>query len=143
MLLRNALVLAMAAHEGQTTRDGKPYILHPLHVMNQVQGDDAKVVALLHDVLEDNKEVTPVALIQAGLDKYHITAIQLLTKPDSASSEEGYLRYVEKIKANKLARVVKIADLRHNLDVTRLPEFTDRDAQRVRKYLKALRILEG
>ena len=141
-LLRSALVVAMAAHEGQTTRDGQPYILHPVHVMLNVRDIDAKVVALLHDVLEDS-DVSIDDLYRAGCTERHVTAVLLLTKPSWARSEEGYLRYINHIKANELARVVKIADLRHNLDVTRLPEFTDKDAQRVRKYLKALRLLES
>jgi len=134
--LEKALALALKAHAGQKDKADQPYILHPLRVMVQMEDSRAKIVALLHDVLEDS-EMTLNELSQAGFEDEILQAIDCLTKRDG----EDYFAYLERVAQNKLARQVKIADLKDNLDVTRLKEITPADRQRLNKYLKALSFL--
>jgi len=134
--LEKALALALKAHAGQKDKADQPYILHPLRVMVQMEDSRAKIVALLHDVLEDS-EMTLNELSQAGFEDEILQAIDCLTKRDG----EDYFAYLERVAQNKLARQVKMADLKDNLDVTRLKEITPADRQRLNKYLKALSFL--
>ncbi len=136
-LLEKALEFALKAHWGQRDKAGQPYILHPLRVMFNVEQPLAKIVALLHDVLEDTA-VTANDLRSAGFTEEIIQAVKVLTR----ESNEDYFEYIRRIKVNPLARQVKIADLKDNLDVTRLSTFTPTDQQRVQKYLTALKVLK-
>ncbi|OVE81222.1 GTP pyrophosphokinase [bacterium M21] len=127
--IQNALDIANNAHRDQKLKNGQPYILHPLHVMNQVSSIEAKIVAILHDVVEDT-ETELVDLEAAGFAPEIMRAVDLLTRRDG----DDYKEYVKALAKDPLAREVKLADLRHNMDVTRLPEVTDLDLQRLRKY---------
>ena len=132
-LLDKAIALATAAHAGQVDRYGQPYILHPLHLMAQMETAEEKMVAILHDVVED----TPVTLaeLQAeGFPPEVLTAVALLThEPDSVP----YVVYVADLKPDPLARKVKLADLAHNMDIRRLPELRLQDWERLQKYHRA------
>lgn len=127
--LQFALELAIKKHKNQTDKSGKPYILHPLHVMENVKSDDAKIVAILHDIIEDT-DVTEEYLLKAGLSKHIVDAIVMLTKP----YEEDYMDYIKKLNTNPLAKEVKLADLNHNMDLRRLSTLKERDLDRSRKY---------
>lgn len=127
--LQFALELAIEKHKNQTDKSGKPYILHPLHVMETVQSDDAKIVAILHDIIEDT-DVTEEDLLKAGLSKHIVDAIVMLSKP----YDEDYMDYVKKVASNPLAKEVKLADLQHNMDLRRLSTLKERDLVRNRKY---------
>lgn len=131
------LEFAMQKHFGQTDKSGKPYILHPVEVALSLYKDSDKVVALLHDVLEDT-DATIDDLVALGLEDCEIEAVKLLTKPH----KEDYMHYVRRVAENPIARRVKMADLRHNMDITRLDVVTERDLARVEQYKKAYRILE-
>lgn len=135
--LEKALALALKAHAGQKDKAGQPYILHPLRVMLQMENTQTKIVALLHDVLEDSN-ITLQELKQAGFDPQILEAVDCLTRRE----QEDYFTYLERVAQNKLALSVKIADLKDNLDVTRLKEITPADQQRLNKYLKALTFLQ-
>lgn len=130
--------IAMAAHAGVVNpKTGEAYITHPEHVAAQVQGDAAKAVAWLHDVVEDT-EVTLDDLRAAGLGEDVVRGVDAMTHRVG----EDYLAFVRRAAADPLARQVKEADVRHNLDLGRIPCPTERDLERVRtKYLPALRIL--
>ena len=104
-----ALQIAAKAHEGQKDKDGQPYILHPLRVMNSVEGDEAKVVAVLHDVIEDSA-VTEDDLRREGFAESVIAAVLCVTH----RKDESYADYVVRCKANEVARKVKLADLEDN-----------------------------
>ena len=134
--LRTALRISLDAHEGQVDRAGKPYIYHPLTVATMTGSFDEFVTALLHDVIEDST-YTPADLLAAGIPEHIVEALILLTHED----DEPYLDYVRKLKCNDLARAVKLADLKHNSDLSRLPMVTDKDLERVEKYKKAMEIL--
>lgn len=129
-----ALHIAEEAHKNQKDLSGKPYILHPLYVSKNVKGKKAKIVALLHDVLEDSN--TEKSYLKKYFTKDICDAVDLLTRKD-----EDYLYYVARLKTNKLARQVKLADLKHNMDITRLKKVTEKDINRLNKYLSAYRLL--
>lgn len=131
-----ALKIAMDAHAGQTDKGGKPYILHPLTVAVQSRSYDEFVTALLHDVLEDSS-YTAEDLRAAGIPENIIRALELLTH----RKDEPYLDYVRRVGTDPLARAVKLADLRHNSDLSRLPTITDADRERLKKYQAAMEIL--
>lgn len=137
-MIRAAMKLAYKAHEGQLDRSGVPYIFHPIHLAEQFEeGEEAEVcVALLHDVMEDT-DYTVDDIREAGMSEEVIEAL-LLLKHDP---EVDYLDYVRTLGANEIAWKVKIADLRHNYDLTRLEEVTEKDIARFRKYWSALRLL--
>ena len=131
-----ALSIARKAHEGQLDKAGVAYIEHPLYVANQVDTEEEKAVALLHDVIEDSP-VSAEELLQAGLPETVVTAVQVLTK----KKEQDYQTYLETVKKNPLARLVKLADLKHNSDLSRLSSITEKDKERLKKYKKAIDFL--
>ena len=131
-----ALAIARKAHAGQVDKAGVDYIQHPLYVASQVKTEQEKAVALLHDVLEDS-DITVADLLAYGLSNEVVTAVQTLTKKKGQS----YQDYLEKVKSNNLARVVKLADLKHNSDLSRLKTVSNTDYERVKKYKNAIRYL--
>lgn len=135
-LTSTALKIAMDAHKGQVDRAGAPYILHPLTVASHMDTEAGFVTALLHDVMEDS-DYTEADLNAAGIPYEILEALRLLTH----DKNEPYLDYIRRIKGNDLARMVKLADLQHNMDLSRLPEVTEKDLERVEKYKKAVSIL--
>ncbi len=134
--LKVAIDLANTYHDGQVDKAGLPYILHPLHVMNNVDGLEAKIVAILHGMIEDTV-ITVEDLISYGFDSNIVNAIVAITKVNGISYDD----YLKRVKTNELARIVKLADLSHNMDMTRLPNPTKRDYQRLEKYKKAYEYL--
>ena len=129
--------ICVYAHTGQTDKAGKPYHLHPEHVASQFTEPSEKIVALLHDVLEDTD--FPLSVLKAVFNDEVIQALLLLCHDKSVP----YMEYVEKISANKIAKAVKTADLKHNMDISRIPNPTEKDYSRLEKYKKALQILEN
>lgn len=117
-LTKKAIKMAYAAHEGQTDRDGIPYICHPLLVAEQMQDEKSTVVALLHDVLEDT-DLTKEALLSEGIPEDCVEAIVLLTRNRKAA----YQAYIDRLvsSGNRLALSVKCADLGHNMAKGRCP----------------------
>lgn len=128
-----ALAIAKKAHAGQVDKAGVDYIQHPLYVASQVNTEQEKAVALLHDVIEDS-DITAADLFASGLSNEVVTAVQILTKKKGQSYQE----YLGKVKSNNLARVVKLADLKHNSDLSRLKSVTNTDYERVKKYKNAI-----
>lgn len=135
-LTRLASKIAYKAHEGQTDKAGVPYIFHPIHIAEQMDSEASCVVALLHDVIEDS-DITLEILSKYFSDDI-IAALRVLTKKEN----DDYVMYIKRVKTNKLATKVKIKDLEHNRDLTRLDEVTDRDKKRSMKYWEAIRYLE-
>ena len=133
LYLDRAIELAKQHHEGQTDKAGKPYIEHPLRVMNQVESEEEKIVAVLHDIVEDT-DISLDDLRSEGFSEEVVSAVECLTKQDG----ENYDSYIERISFNPLAVKIKLADLEDNRDLTRLPEVTDKDLERIEKYDKAL-----
>lgn len=130
-----AKALAAKAHAGQVDKAGRPYIEHPIVVSSMLEGEDEKITALLHDVVED----TDVSLdeIRRLFGDTIADAVGCMTHDKSVD----YFTYIKKIKNNPIARKVKLADLTHNMDLSRLPEVGESDLKRLEKYKKARMIL--
>jgi (p)ppGpp synthase/HD superfamily hydrolase len=133
-----AIAIAARAHAGQTDKAGRPYMEHVLAVVAGVETDDEKTVAALHDVLEDCPDWTPERLIEEGIPAALVSSVLVLTKRPG----ESYSDFVERVKADPIARRVKIADLTHNMDLTRLAAVSDADHARLEKYRRALAALD-
>lgn len=132
---RKALEIAKTVHHNQYDLSGQPYILHPLYVANNVKGKKAKIVALLHDVLEDGD--ISIEILKRYFSKDVCNSVLTLTR----SPQEPYFAYIERVKKDPLAKQVKIKDLEHNMTVTRLKTLTVKDFRRLSRYLKAYKEL--
>ena len=135
-----AMQLAYNAHKGQVDKGGAPYIIHPLYVAEQMTDELSTVVALLHDTVEDTA-VTIKDIQNQGYPYEVVEALALLTKPRNVS----YMDYIVRIKTNVIATKVKIADLKHNMMLTRLVGVgvTEKDRIRIQKYAQALKYLSN
>ena len=133
---KNAIRFCYNAHAGQLDKAGQPYVNHPLHLAEQMTTENETCVALLHDVMEDCG-ASAEDLLALGVSPEALAAVQLLTHKDGVP----YLDYVRTVGENPIARRVKVADLRHNSDLTRLGEVGTKDIARLRKYRKARVIL--
>ena len=138
-MLERAIEIAVEAHKGQVDKGGSPYILHPLRVMMSVNGESEKIVAVLHDVVEDSNW-TFEALLAEGFSIEIIEALKSVTKE---SEDEDYELFIQRAMQNPIGCKVKIADLRDNLDVTRISDITEKDVKRIKKYKKALKLLSA
>jgi len=137
MDLERAIEIAVQAHKGTSDKGGSPYILHPLAVMHNLDTDDEKIVGVLHDVVEDT-QWTFEKLLDEGFSVTVVDALRSVTKQGGG---EDYFDFIQRAKKNPLGRKVKIADIQHNMDVTRIKVISDKDATRLNKYKKALEIL--
>ena len=135
-LTKKAMKLCFKAHKDQVDKSGLPYVFHPFHLAEQMQDEATTVTALLHDVVEDS-DYTLQELIDMGFPKEVTDAIALMTHDDAVP----YLDYVRNLKDNPVARAVKLADLKHNSDLSRLDVINEKALKRVEKYHKAIRIL--
>ncbi len=130
--LEMAIRIAVETHKGQIDKAGAPYILHPLRLMFGMDTEEEKVVAVLHDVVEDS-DWTIDTLREEGFSEIVLAAIDGVTRRD----DESYEEFVDRAGRNLLARKVKIADLKDNMDITRIDHPTDKDFDRIKKYHKA------
>lgn len=133
-----ALKLCFEAHKDQIDKSGMPYVFHPFHLAEQMQDEETTIVALLHDVIEDT-DYTIEDLRKMGFCERVLEAIAMMTH----APEVAYMDYVAQIKTNPIAKAVKLADLRHNSDLSRLDFVTPKDETRVEKYKKAIALLES
>ena len=138
MLLIKAFFLCVIKHWKQKDRAGKRYIWHPVHVMLNVKGYNEKIVALLHDIVEDT-DVTIPDLKNLKFSKEVIEAVDVITK----KKDQEYFSYLKSIKDNSIAKKVKIEDLKHNSDLKRLRSITQKDTDRAIKYKKAIDYLSS
>lgn len=136
-LTKKAMIIAYNAHMNQFDRAGVPYIYHPIHLAEQMDTEIECIVALLHDVVEDT-DVT-FEQLKKEFSGEVIEVLKLLTHDKNTD----YMEYIMKLKKNPIAKKIKIADIKHNSDETRLEKVTLKDIARRNKYKKALEILEG
>jgi (p)ppGpp synthase/HD superfamily hydrolase len=148
--LERAIEIAVQAHAGVTDKAGAPYVLHPLRVMLSMDSDPARITAVLHDVLEDSRDWSVDRLKAEGFGRDILEALESVTKradeePHAGATNEEksdcYLRFVRRAAAHPIGRLVKKADLEDNLDVRRLKVITEKDAQRISRYLVARALL--
>lgn len=134
-LTKKAMVIAYNAHMNQFDKAGIPYIFHPIHVAEKMDTENECIVALLHDVVEDTN--ITFKQLEKEFPKEVIDALILLTH----DKDTDYMDYIKKIKDNYIAKNVKIADIIHNSDETRLDKIKQKDIIRINKYKKALEYL--
>ena len=137
-LLERAISIAVEAHHGQRDRNGQPYILHPIRVMGRVLTTTEKMVAILHDVVEDT-EWSLDALREEGFPSDVLDALDCVTKREG----EDYDDFVARSASNPIARRVKLADLEDNMDIRRLRKVSEEDRERLSKYRRAWEKLTG
>jgi (p)ppGpp synthase/HD superfamily hydrolase len=128
---KKAMILMYENHKNQFDKSGIPYIFHPWHVAEKMVDEDTTIVALMHDLIEDTN-ITIEEISSMGFNDKVVTALSLLTHEKNTN----YFEYIEKLSKNKIARKVKISDLEHNMDLTRLNEVTRQDPKRIAKYKK-------
>lgn len=135
-LTKKAMKLCFDAHRDQVDKTGIPYVFHPIHLAEQMTDELSTVCALLHDVVEDS-DYTFADLEAMGFPRRVIEVLTLLTH------EKGvpYMDYVRLIAQDPVAKQVKIADLRHNSDLSRLDSVDEKAIARAKKYAKAMKIL--
>lgn len=134
--LEKAILVATYFHSNQVDKGGNPYILHVLSVAMKVKTMKEKIVAILHDILEDT-EITKEDLKKLKFSDEIIEAVECLTRQEN----ESYMDFIRRIKTNDLSKSVKIEDLDENMDLRRLDEVTEEDLKRFKKYKKARKIL--
>lgn len=132
-LFEQTLLYVTKAHLGQVDKGGRPYIMHLLAVSERMERTEEKVVALLHDIVEDTA-CTLTQLTTFGFSDEIVQAVDALTR----RSDEIYMTYIERLSKNPLALTVKIEDLKQNMDLSRLHIVTKRDLSRNKRYQKAL-----
>ena len=135
-LTKKALKLCFLAHRDQVDKTGHPYVFHPFHLAEQMTDELSTVCALLHDVVEDT-DYTFEDLAAMGFPEAVIEVLRLLTHEESVP----YMDYIKELSKNPTARLVKLADLRHNSDLTRLDEIDGYALRRNEKYLNAIEFL--
>ena len=128
--LGKAIAIAAQAHEHQVDKAGAPYILHPLRVILQMQTEEEQIVAVLHDVLEDADGWTAERLRSHGFTEGVLSALECVTKRDG----EDYGAFVARAAGNPVALKVKVADIKDNMDMTRLATLSEKDLARLQKY---------
>ncbi len=136
-LTKKALKIAFEVHKEQTDKTGLPYIYHPIHLAEQMQDESTICVALLHDTVEDGN-ITFDFLREKGFPEEIVSAIALLTHDENVP----YMEYVKHISTNPIAKIVKLADLRHNSDLSRLSAVDEKAISRYNKYQAAIFLLE-
>ena len=136
-LTRKAMIIAYNAHMNQFDKAGIPYIYHPVHLADQMDTEIECIVALLHDVVEDTK------ITFQQLEKEFSSEIIKILKLLTHSKDIEYMDYIMEIKKNPIARKVKIADIKHNSDESRLNNISKKDIERINKYKKALDLLQN
>ena len=136
-MTKKALRLCFDAHREQVDKTGLPYVFHPFHLAEQMKDEASTVCALLHDVVEDT-DYTLDDLRSMGYPDEVVDALALLTHDPAVP----YMDYVKIIARNPIARKVKMADLRHNSDLSRMDEIDEWAVKRTAKYQKALRYLK-
>lgn len=141
MNLERAIQIAAEAHAGQIDKANEPYILHPLRVMFGVSGEEARIVAVLHDVVEDCEGWNFERLEREGFSQKIIQALKAVSK--RPEEENDYMAFIKRSGQNEIGREVKMSDLKDNLDMSRIATPTARDHQRIAKYEEALAYLES
>lgn len=137
-LLELALHLSVKAHAGQTDKSGEPYIFHPIRVMARCTTEEARIVGLLHDTVEDT-DVTFTDLMSAGFPDHILASLRLVTHEDGVPYDD----YIAAMMQDPIAVEVKLADLEDNSDIRRLKEIGPKDVERLQKYLRTYRRLKA
>lgn len=140
--IERAIEIAVSAHKGQVDKGDNPYVFHPLRVMMSLETIEEKIVGVLHDVVEDS-DWTFEDLKSEGFSEEIIDALRSVTKNEpERGTDTGYYRFIQRAKSNAIGRRVKIADLKDNMDLTRIPseQLDEQTFARLKKYKKSLEL---
>ena len=137
-VFERALVLASIYHAGAIDKGGNHYILHPMAVALSLDTDEERITAILHDIVEDTV-ITFKNLAELGFSDKVVKAIESVTRREN----ESYMDFIRRCKCNEIGRKVKLKDIENNLDISRIPNPTEKDLDRLNKYKKAKKILES
>lgn len=135
-LREKAMQIAEKVHKNQVDKAGKPYIWHPVRVERRCTRQEDRLVALLHDTVEDGN-IASEYLLLVGFSQEIVDAVLSVSRKKG----EDYFEFIQRCKANPIGRRVKICDLEDNMDITRLNQLTEKDIERLKKYHKAYKIL--
>lgn len=135
-LRERAMQIAEKVHSSQVDKGGKPYIGHPIRVERMCSRQEDRLAALLHDTVEDG-DIASEYLLTVGFPQEVVDAVLSVSRKRG----ENYFDFILRCKENPIGRRVKIADLKDNMDITRLNELTEKDIERLKKYHKAYKIL--
>lgn len=135
-MLEDAIALAVEQHRGQVDKVGQPYVLHVLRVMFRLEDEQARIAAVLHDVVEDT-DMTLEGLRERGFAEEVVRAVDTLTR----RADETYVQFVARAKDDPVARRVKIADIEDNMDIRRLATVGEKEQERLNRYLTSWRSL--
>ena len=152
MNLEKAIKIAVEAHTGQVDKGGNPYILHPLRVMLSLDTEAERIVGVLHDVVVDCEGWTWERLREQGCSDEIIEALKSVSKTPEEEKQfkkmddpneklDHYLEFIKRAKFNKIGRNVKAADIKDNLDISRIDDITASDIDRLNRYKAALKLL--
>ena len=152
MNLEKAIKIAVESHTGQVDKGGNPYILHPLRVMLSLDTEEERIVGVLHDVVEDCEGWTWERLREQGCSDEIIEALKSVSKTPEEEKQfkkmddpneklDHYLEFIKRAKFNKIGRNVKAADIKDNLDISRIDDITESDIDRLNRYKAALKLL--
>ncbi len=136
-MTKKAMKIAYNAHNGQMDKGGIPYIFHPYHLAEQMKTEETVITALLHDIIEDTP-LTISWLREQGFSESVLEALTLLRH----ETDMPYMEYIQRLQNNKIACQVKLEDLKHNSDISRIDQMDDRDRKRLKKYKEAIAYLE-
>ena len=128
-MYKTALDLAQYYHKGQVDKGGEDYIKHPLILSHRAKGENEKIVAILHDIIEDS-ECTKEILLKKGISPEIVDAVDAITQ----RKNENRRAYLSRVKKNPLAKNVKLLDLEHNSDISRIKNPTYKDYLRIERY---------
>lgn len=135
-LREKAMQIAIKVHRGQLDKGGNDYINHPVRVERRCICQEDRLVALLHDTIEDGN-IASEYLLLVGFSQEVVDAVLSVSRKRG----EDYFEFIQRCKANLIERRVKICDLEDNMDITRLKELTEKDIERLKKYHKAYKML--
>jgi (p)ppGpp synthase/HD superfamily hydrolase len=137
--LERAIVIAAEGHQGVLDKGGGCYILHPLRMMLSLSRLEERIVAVLHDVVEDCPGWTLERMRSEGFSDTIVNALDAVTKRKG----EEYFDFVRRAASNSIGKLVKLADLKDNSDASRINNPTPKDYERLEKYRRAISIIEG
>ena len=137
--LERAIMIAAVAHEGHLDEANEPYLLRVLRVMLKMDDHQNRIVAALHGVVDDNPRWSLERLRGEGFSERIVQAVDSLSRRPG----EFYETFIERVSRDPVARLVKIADLEEQSDLSRLPEPSEEDFERLEKYQRALVALQA
>ena len=132
--LHKAITIACDAHQGQSSINGEPYILHPLRLLIKAKSNEEKIIAVLHDVIEKSN-ISLADLKNKGFDQNIISSIDSLSRRRS----ESYVEYIERLMQNRISVKIKLLDLADNIKISSENNYNGIYDAKINQYKNALK----